>query len=192
MKQYNHIKGITLMELLIAIGLLSMVVLALSSIDLFSRHHLIDSDRRARLQNEVSYALEHMTQQISGAVGNMAIQSQIPINTTAKLPDPAISILTDSNGDGQGDTWMIYWFKPSDHLIWYCPNCTGGASCPSCASSDSPNIAQRIATFNATNTTDNYVNVNIIGRWEPAQAESVDNPQVSMNASIKMPSVSTH
>ncbi len=185
MKQYKHKKGITLLELLIAIGLLAMVVLALSSIDLFSRYHLFDSDRRARLQNEVSYALEHMTQQVSRAVGNMAIQSQIPINTTAT----SISILTDSNGDGQGDLWIAYRFVTNN--LSYCPNCTiGGASCTSCPSNST--IAQKITAFNATNTTDNYVNVNIIGRWEPAQAESVDNPQVNMSASIKMPSVSTH
>jgi len=68
----------TLIELLISIVLLSLIVLGFASINVFSRYHVITSDRRAKLQNEVSYCMEHMTRNISMAFGNTEID---PVNS---------------------------------------------------------------------------------------------------------------
>ena len=62
--------AVTLLELLIAIGLFSLIVVGLSSIGTFSRHHVMSSERRVKLQNELSYALEHMSKNIQRATGD--------------------------------------------------------------------------------------------------------------------------
>lgn len=192
MEQYNHRSGITLMELLIAIVLLSVVVLAVSSIDLFSRYHVITSDRRARLQNELSYTLEHMTKEISKAVGNRQVQN--PINITTIQGYPGIAIYTDSDRNGQADLWIAYIFYNVTpyYEIRYCSNCSDGW-CSTCNILPLTTIARRIQTFTpADNNLTNYIDVNITGRWQPALDVSVDNPEITMRTRIKMPSVTIH
>lgn len=60
----------TLMEVLISLVLFSMIVLGFSSIDFFSHFHVISSDRRAKIQNEASFIIDHMTKHIGLAIGN--------------------------------------------------------------------------------------------------------------------------
>ncbi len=194
-------KSITLIELLIAIVLLSVVVLSFISIDLFSRYHVLTSDRRAKLQNEVSLALEHMTKQISRAVGNRVIPGQDPIILDNIAGDSAIEIHVDSNSDGQADNWIAYRFhtnpNPESPQIWYCPTCTN-FPCTACDPAwGSDIIARRINVFEPTldPAVNNLVNINIAACWDPASAAtcgSPDNPNVTMRTCIKMPSVSTN
>lgn len=190
-EQHNHKRGITLLELLIAIILLSVVVLAVSNIDLFSRYHVISSEHRARLQNDISYALEHMTKEIGNAAGNRQVQN--PINITTISGCPGIVVYTDYNGDGQADLWIAYLFNNTapNYQILYCPNCSNSA-CSTCNTALTT-IAQRIYAFTPVdNNLTNYMDVDITGRWQPAQDVSVDNPEITLRTRIKMPSVSTH
>jgi len=208
-EQYNHRRGVTLLELITTIALLSIVVLAVSNLDLFSHSRVITSDRRAKLQNEISYALEHMTKEISRAVGNRAIvypnPNHNPINNDAMSGDPAIRAYIDSNatggpGDGRwgtdGDHWIAYWFhndttNPEDYHILYCANCTDGSVCSGCSWEI---IGRRIKEFAPTdNNQANYMNVSITARWQPVEENAtVDNPEVTLRTRIKMPSVTTH
>jgi len=57
-------RAVTLMELIIAIILMSLIILSLTSIYLFSRFHVFTSDRLTKAQNEASLVLEHMTKNI--------------------------------------------------------------------------------------------------------------------------------
>ena len=61
-------KSMSLVELIIAVSLLSVVVLAFSSIELFSRHHLLSVNKRTQIQNNISYVLEHMAKEIIDAM----------------------------------------------------------------------------------------------------------------------------
>jgi len=77
-------KSVTLVELIIAIVLLSVMVIGFSSIETFSRYHVLSADRRVKLQNNVSYALDHMTKHIAQAIGNFY--------------DPAVVAYADNKG----------------------------------------------------------------------------------------------
>lgn len=149
----RKLSSITLLELLIAILLLSVIVLGLGSIDLFSRSHVISSDHRAKIDNDISLALAHMGKEIAKAIGNVKIDKTTTdgdeiIKTDGISGDTAIKVYIDldsdgkSAGDGQRgsppDRWIAYRYRPSTatpnsdrYQIWYCPNCTTSA-CTTC------------------------------------------------------------
>lgn len=190
----------TLIELIIALALVSIIVLGLSSINLFSHFHVINADRRANLQNEASIALEDMGKEIGKAIGSTVIAGENPIDLSPISADTSIRAFVDlaadgvSPGDGQrntqGDRWRAYRLRPSTapvnerNQIWYYSNYTG-------AGSSYEVVARQIASI-AYTVINNNVSVTITACWDPAVAESVDNPCVEMNAGIQMPSVSTN
>lgn len=190
-------KAITLMELLIAVSLIGLLSIGIWSIDLFSRHQLMTSDRRARAQNEASFALEHMAKEIIKAIGD---KDNPAANTTAIDTDTAIRVYVDlapdgqSPGDGQrgteGDCWRAYRYRGAGasigdrYQIWYYPDYI-----------NLPNsyevIARKISYFGPT-IIDNYVNIDLKSRYDPSTAVTIDNPQVEMRVNIKMPAFSTN
>jgi MSHA biogenesis protein MshO len=191
---FRKFKAVTLIELLVAIILLSVITLGLAGINIFSRFHVISSERRAKLQNEASFVLEHMTKEINRAIGNTAIAGENPVLISG---DPAVSVYVDSDasggpGDGVRDTvndhWIAYRFTgstaPQFQVLYY----------PSYVNPTDPNesIAKRILSPPNITLTDNYLSVQLTACWDPAVAESVDNPCVDMSTRIKMPSVSTN
>lgn len=186
------INGITLLELLIAIVLLAIMVVGFFSIDLFTHSQVLISEKRAKLQNEISYALEHMSKAMNRVSGSKLI-GQNPIYIT---PNTDIRMYIDTTGNGQADTWIAYRLftgaNPSDYQIRYCSNCPNSA-CGTCSSSSGWEvISRRILQFVPADTEDNYVKVDMVARWQPAQPSSVDNPEVTMRTRIKLPSVSTN
>jgi hypothetical protein len=199
-------KSLTLIELIIAIGLLLVIILAISNIDLFSRFHTISADRRVKLQNEVSYVLEHMSKEISRAIGNVIVDGiNNIVDFTPIAGDTAIRGYVDSNatggpGDGRRDAindhWIAYRYRdasapPNDrYQIWYYANCVG-PNCNQAGTIGPEVIARNIVNFSPS-VNDNVVEVAVTARWQPAQTVSPDNPEVVMRTKIKMPSVSTH
>lgn len=232
------IKSVTLLELLIAIVLLSVIVLGLTSIDIFSRHHVVDADRRAKLQNKIYYVLEHMTRNIvgvpvvtggnnsGGAIGNEIINSSdsvVDIVTGSGNNDSErLKVYVDADMDGVRDAevgnpaagedhWIAYLFYDSTgplanrRKIEFCERCRNkncnfaGGQC----SSGWLVLADNIVNFNVTKPVNgsseldnNYINVQVTACFDPANAITAfacgtgDNPRVTMNTSIKMPSVS--
>ena len=213
--------GITLVELLIALILLSVIVLAVNSINISSHSHVISSDRRAKLQNEASIALAHMNKEISRAIGNELIFGADSVVSTGNiLTNNAIRVYIDSDaggglGDGIRDTltdrWIAYRFSgatgvtATEYQLWYCPQCTD-ATCVTCnpAWATTENIiAKNIAAFTPTKPVNansqlnnNFVRVQIVACWNPQTASlpngTVNNPCVGMDTSMKMPSVSVN
>jgi hypothetical protein len=187
-----HHKSVTLIELLIAISILGLLVISLSSIDLFSRFHVITSDRRAKSQNEASYAVDHMTKNIARAVGDI---NNFPVYIS---PDgQLITVWVDSDGDGRrgpGDQQIAYQSVAVQRhfIIRYYPNYAN--------INDYEEIARNVTRFYASlpeNLSDgNYVNVFIQVCWDPEGRHhpcgTMDNPTAQMNVNIKMPSVSVH
>jgi hypothetical protein len=202
-------RSITLMELLIAIVLMTLIVLAFANIDLFSRFHVLTADRRAKVQNEVSYVLEHMTKEIGKAIGDI---NNPAVDTTTDIQgDPAIIAWVDGNPyavppvspNGRREVY------PNDHRIayrfttetgapgtrtqiWYYANCVG----PNCnqAGTVGPEVIATRIYAGDWNPSYNNVFVEITGRWDPdpAQQPSPDNPAITMRTRINMPSVSTN
>lgn len=202
-------KAVTLFELLIAISLLSFVVLALSSIDLFSRHQVIDSGRRANLQNDVTFVLEHMNKRLSRAIGNERALNDVNsvVNADNIGADPAVMVHIDSNGNGQsdaGDRWIAYRFNSASHQIRFCQECSN-ATCSICNpawGSEAGILSRRIVSFIPNDggpnsfLANNFIEIQVTACWDASGSlgpcgASV-NPSVTMSTSIKMPSVSTN
>jgi prepilin-type N-terminal cleavage/methylation domain-containing protein len=203
-------KSITLIELLIALSIFAVLTLAFTSIDLFSRYHVRTADMRAQLQNEASSALEHMSKNISQAIGDL---TNWPAQSTVLGNDRLIIAWLDGNpfavpavaANGRRDT-----DPGNDHRIAYrftgvagidarqirfCPNCQDN-SCSNCSVPwDREIICRRVANFvipAAGVISTNNISLEITLRRDPSLAASQDNPEVTIRTYIKMPAVSTH
>jgi len=195
-------KSLTLIELLVALVILSLLVIGLSSIDIFSRFHVLSADRRARSQNEATYILEHMTKQITQAIGD-ANHNPVQINN---LPDGQITIVQiDSNGDGRldpsDDRRIAYRYYDRSapnykYQVRFTPDCLG----INCTQSNVwETVSLHVVSFNCMHTwtdtqRDNFMNVTIGVTWNPDNpiCHPIDNPCVTMTTTIKMPAVSIH
>jgi hypothetical protein len=197
------VSAITLLELLIVIVLFSLIALGFTSIHSFSYHHIISSDKRTKIQNEVSYSLEHLAKQLSRAIGNERADGA---GSVVNPGTDAISIYMDSDaggGPGNGirdtaDRWVAYRLTAAKDFQ-YCARCND-RSCSSC-NAGWQTLSRKIAEFAVTKPQDaladcpvclsnNYVEVMLTGRWAAGKEASVDNPEVIMRSRVNMPSVS--
>jgi type II secretory pathway pseudopilin PulG len=179
--------SVTLIELLIAIVILSAIVIGFYGIESFGRSQTQSADRRAQLQNELSYTLAHMTKQISRAIGN---ESLYGVNTVINKTDVGVvttllqvyidDLVLGKKGikDTTGDHWIAYEF--SNNQISYYGNYPGTSEV----------VSSHIYSFWASLLTENYIDVIIVAHWNPTQPESADNPEVKMSSRIMMPAVS--
>ena len=206
-------KAVTLLELLIAITLVGIMVLAFLSIELFSRYHLKTSQMRAKLQNDVSYALEHMSKQIVKGIGNEKIYGANSVVDTSTIANDAASLqvyIDDINPPNNGqrdfvdDYWIAYRLRPAsdDYQMWYCPKCEG-KPCTNCETDwGTPNYVlskKHITAFGINKPggailSNNTIEIQINACWDPQETSSgcgsPDNPSVTMRNRIKMPAVS--
>jgi len=128
------------MELLVALIVVSMIILYFFAIEKIGRQDLLNADHRTKVQNNVSYVLDHMTTNIKGrmgrggAIGNMCI-SPYPVDTTSGISgcNNAIKIYIDSNNNGKldpgtgpnDDKQIAYCYSPTpNYQIWYYSNYT--------------------------------------------------------------------
>ncbi|MBM3245834.1 MAG: hypothetical protein FJZ13_00685 [Candidatus Omnitrophica bacterium] len=217
----QKIRSVTLLELLVGLALLSIIILIVSSFDLYTNQQVIGSERRAMLQNEVSYILDHMAREINRAIGNESVNgANSVVNPDNIGANQAIRIYIDANGNGRRevaagtDFWIAYRFTdnagpPVNRFqIRFCPRCTT----PACAACAAPNawgtaaniLSRRIEDLNIAGVTDgdvlvnNSIDITLTACWDPSQALGFGacgtpaNPQVNMRATMFMPSVSTN
>jgi hypothetical protein len=199
--------ALTLLELLIAVILTAIIAVSTFSMDLVGRYHIITVDRRRRVQNQVSDALEHMSKNIINTIGNWRTgEPAVDINGTsiAVYVDRA---LDGTVGDGKrgtgGDLWIAYRHRNGtapagqQYRVEYCANYSNASSACNTAWTV---IAKNISEFYPTKTgNDTFVTVNITGCWDPSQPDptnkscgSADNPAVSMRTRFNLPSVSNN
>lgn len=205
-------RAVTLMELIVCIILLSVIVLGLATISTFSSFQVRSSEQRSKLQFEASTVVEHMTKEFGKAIGNEVIDGADSVidDTKQITSNYAIHIYKDLNGNGQRDAlgtdhWVVYQYTGNQgnaanrYQVWFCPSCDN-KPCNNCA----PNwgdlrIANRITYFKVTKPTDPlqsaFVNVQVRACWDPTQPATCGtpaNPQVEMNTTLRMPSVTTN
>ena len=130
----SHLRraGFTLVELMIAVSLVGMIMLALSAVDMASRKFLKTSDYEAKVQNNISPVLEMIVKDISLASGqksnpgiNLVSSSQIRARVDRMyLPTPK----TYSD-----DTWIEYNFASNQIQRKECSADINGAWTGSCA-----------------------------------------------------------
>ena len=197
---FHQNKSVTLLELIIAISLVAVIILGINSISIFSRNQVISSDRRAKLQNDISYSLDHITKQGLKTIGNEVIYgTNSAVLVEDVLPDTSLAFFIDGNSNGQrdipNDYWIKYTFNSVNHQLSYCNNC-GSSSAPGFCSGGTEVLSEKITVFTPTKVANfaegNHVGVQVSERWDPSISSSTDNPEMAMHATIQLPSVSTN
>ncbi|RKY30908.1 MAG: hypothetical protein DRP74_05990 [Candidatus Omnitrophota bacterium] len=187
-------QAVTLIELLIAMSIFSFIALSAVSIGIFSYHHTVDTDRRTELQNEASFVLEHMTKHMVGAIGSMVDSDPavVPYVEGGVLTGFRVRIDDLVHGD-QGmvdnqDEWIAYRVPPSTFELVFYPEAKDG---------NLPVEAHKEVLTNRVpeggfifEVIDNFVNVTLTVRWNPAEDVLPNNPEVKMTTGVSMPSVS--
>lgn len=184
---------------MIVLILMSVLVLSYHAIDTFTRHHVISSSRIAKIQHDVSQALEHINRNAVLATGNEVADGA---NTVVRAVGSQVSFHVDMTGhDSVADTWIAYRLNAS-HQIQFCPNCLGSAACGTCSpgwGTDPNNTisSDHIITFMPTKEhnpmTENFINTRICACWrniDNCAAPTADNPCVTMDARVYFPSIS--
>jgi len=122
-------KGVTLIELLVAVSLIFLVILALTNIDIFGRTMVISSSNRALLQNELSTALEHISKNIVHATGDQLLVLNRPIqmltNGFRVRVDPRVTP-TQTLQDLNDDVFYSYTLTGNTLSV----SCAPAALCP--------------------------------------------------------------
>jgi len=158
--------------------------------------------------NEMTDGVDQVVE-VTTIGGNAAVKVYVdsgPIDITDGNYQPGNGNRADAT-----DRWIAYRFTDGTgpvagrYQIRYCPQCTN-LPCTTCSVPWSDNIiARNIVAFsiikpNAPNQlNNNFITVPITGCWDPANADLVTNPNgtpenpcVTMNSQIRMPSVSTN
>ncbi|MDP2941213.1 MAG: hypothetical protein Q8N85_03040 [Candidatus Omnitrophota bacterium] len=208
-------QSLTLIELLIAVILLSVIVLAFSNIQIFGHFQVLTGDRRAKVQNEAARVIAHMSKEISRAIGNEALNNVKVIDTQDITNDgetKRIKIYVDGNSNGKSeypaddtDYWIAYRFYDSGNpknknQVQFCGKCKQ-KNCNTC---DPPNWKWEVLSSNITDftceasspLTENFINAQVAACWDPRETSypcgDRENPSVTLQSRIQMPSVSTH
>jgi Tfp pilus assembly protein PilW len=190
------------MELIVALILMFILVLGISSIDIFSHRHVIVADHRAKLQNEATFLLEHMAKNAAKAVGNNNIADQPAVNTTTVSGGYSKSLQMFIAGDSSysysysTNHWIAYAFNSTIGRVDYCGNCSNSACSPNCNSAWELIASKIFGFYPSYGSTTNYIDMTVYACWDPSQSLSncgtLDNPQINMSVRLQMPSVAAN
>ena len=185
-------KAVTLVEMLVAISLFAIVFMTTASLDLFVRRNYSDTDRKTKLQNEISPTVEHMVKTFSSAVGDITEGgSRWPTNTTAASNGDRIWEIRvpDANFDPinlTGWHWSAYRYSPGSYAIWYYDT-YGDENSPHDV------IADKITGFDVLPGNDiTHITLNLIARYDPTNttgAPSPENPEARFSTDVQMRAV---
>jgi prepilin-type N-terminal cleavage/methylation domain-containing protein len=183
MRNKNH--GMTLVELSIAVILLSLLVLSYHGIDYFTRGHTIDANRRVKMQNELAFVLEHMSKNVQLGIGyglGGTGGSQPPLVTLADGFRVRVDINTPQTPSDLTDDTSVDYTLTGNSL-----SCSLGSevlathivSGVGLSSGGVP--ADPDKGFYVDLSEDGTViEVGLVARWYPTQARSSENPEVIM------------
>lgn len=192
--KFQAVKGMTLIELLLASALLSVVILGVGSLDFYYRSQETGEESRLRAQQEVTLVIEHMTRTLSLVMGSFAYAPPGGLDIGLEMqgiPGVHIKARIDRNNNGvidaaDEDPWIGYDFNNVAHTVTYCPEHNrngwglGGSTVV---------ISDNITVFELA-LENNFIFVNISARDNPNAAISFENPEVNMQTRIYMPGYS--
>ena len=123
----SRTKSLTLIELLIAIILLSVVVLAFANIQIFGHFQVLTGDRRAKAQSEAAKVLAHMGKEIPRAIGNEAVDGLEKVVDLGNRGDgdevddafQRLRVYIDANENGKREPFARNRPADQDHWISY-------------------------------------------------------------------------
>jgi prepilin-type N-terminal cleavage/methylation domain-containing protein len=198
-------KGFSLTEILVAIVLVGVMVLAVTSIDISSRRFFGAAKDATWIQDEAKIAMAHITKNIQqGGGDSTSLGAAGPVNSTytngffildgvgnIQNQGSRIYVRMDRNGDGSYDSadsnpFIEYIYRSTDDSIWYDPIVGVGPG-------GDEQIAEDIVAnilFQSINA--NEVKITITVRRDPSSAASLDNPQTTLTSSTILRAMSTN
>lgn len=189
----NKKAGFTLIELLITIGLMGMIILAITAIDVGSRRFLNTANYEAQVQSEASPVLERMVKDITLAYGQsdnpgITIAAGNTKITIRQLPLlPAFPTYADFDDDPRVrytyDSTYLYITREISST------CPGGV----CTWNPPEVIARNIESGAFSPGPDGIVEINMTARRKAEAAPppvTFENPKVTLETSISPRSTS--
>ena len=183
--------AVSLIELMVGLVLVTLVILGLSNIELFSRNIFFHTDKKIKVQNDVAYVLQHMGKFIARGIADPANDA---INVAPVSPYNANEMVrdwTDSEPDGvlntTTDTQVAYIFDPAANEVLFFSDYIGE---PAHSERLSANVLHFNVSYNAARK--NVLAVAISGCANiTGCGSSRDNPQVNLSTVIFLPSVTS-
>ncbi len=121
-------KAFTLTEILIAAVLMTMIILAVSSLDIVSRRFFKSTGEQSKLQDEARIAMEHIVKNLTLANGLLFLGAGDPNTIWASIDRDANGNPRNTPWDSSDDIWICYrrW-SPGGERIRYYSNTNAGA-----------------------------------------------------------------
>jgi len=176
----NPVKAITLIELLISITIVTLMVLSFYSLQTFGQGQVISSDRRAKVQNQLAYALEQMSKYVQRANGNK--NNPAIVITTGSDFKVRVDFRNPQNPADYNSAWVRYYLDTTVNPNLLKTECIaiGAGGCD--LSPPPETLSDKIITFNAAQDADplknNIIEIDLIGRYD------ISSPQVEMKTKI--------
>lgn len=176
-------RGMTLVELVLALLLLNAVILTGISLEFATRRITSSTDLESQLIGEIAPIVSRIIKDASQSVGNSVNWSYSidPIFAMFVNCDSAIAIRLDANSNGfpdAADEWSIYGYNASLGQMILFPDALGGGASPSEVLSD------KISGFDVRNGTTGEVIFAISARNNPLSAVNITNLEVTINSSV--------
>ncbi len=175
----QRLKAFSLVELVMAITLLGLILLAASSSDIGSRRFFSSSQRAAKVLDDANFIIEHMHKNIIQAKGNK-------IDKGYSVPDAHTLALRVkwSLLDGGRDSWVKYQLNPKQHILYFC---TLNSSATPCNEHTAEILSKKVISLNFDKSNTGSIDIDITLRYNPNGAVDVTyNPEVSLSTSAAL------
>jgi prepilin-type N-terminal cleavage/methylation domain-containing protein len=183
-------KAMTLAELLMAVALLGVVVLAAFSLDSTARSFLVSSQAKALVTNRLMTALDHIQKKAYRHNGNAAVASAVFSNDGTELLFSVDNLSAPTPTDFSDDRVVRYRFDDVTGKLMYCSDWDGVLfSC----SANQQEIVDNVDTFTFENMTDSdgfvyglFVNATayVDRAKHKIKKDARRNPAVAFNGSV--------
>ena len=181
--------GFTLTELIVSIILLGLIILASSSAEIASRQFFNATEEQVAVQDEAKIAMHHMVKYISQGVGSLDSPGYTLYgnNRIRVRIDGRLTGVTDGRYTGApNDATIEYEFDDSQNVIIFDPNADDFSV------GDKENLTLPVIAncHFLVGGSINQIEIQVVARENPSQAESPDNPQITLDSSVVLRAMS--
>ncbi len=185
MKSLFNNDGLSLTELILAVLLLNVVLMAGLSIELGIRRIFLTTNYEIELLNEAGPILDWVSRDVNRGIGTSA---DSPLSTVSLgAGNPTYRVRYDSNANGRvdaADIWVAYRYinaGGNQYQLWYYPN----------ASINSHEvISYKVIAFSVGAVTNGVSIITLQIRLDPTLAVGLNNPEITLTTRAQYGSLS--
>ena len=202
----------TLIELLLAMSLMSILMLAAFSFEFAGQRFLTSSERKTSVLNSLTFAMEHMQKTYLLQHGNFMDSGQVVASWGA---GPTAALVVNLRHDDPAnptpavyndDVVTFYRWSAVTNVLQFCPDMvmpigaacdnSGGPPADACCAVGLQGVSTQITEFSwicpgVNGALVGPVQVGLRGRFDPAKGvDSSTNPVVTVNSTFYAPGVS--